>query len=301
AGLYHVVLRAQDRDGDVDDVALDIVIDPAGVRDHAFVMFRGADLPMTKDATGRLSGRYDPTRDTQTLGSAQLCVPFSLADGQALFKNEYNGATSVLSPTSPLTMYGGWLVSSLNGTPEQNANAPKPTSWVGLREGQFLAWTGDGGRPTDFDAVLVWRKDQFAALGGSGNYRFTSDPQTCALRVDLTSLVDDGNNEIRFVIVHRDAGGDTWYLSEAAYTSPYLKDGYWQLDTFSGNAAPGKRWAVIPAPSGANVAMPPRGPLVFQAKAFTNVQAVGLMYHGHRWGYHYSFGFNRFFALGARQ
>ena len=297
-GRFRAVLRALDRDGDPDDRGYTVDVDPQGTRDQSLFVFRGADLPASTLASGMPNGRYDPMRRTQTLdGGQRLCVPFSIADGDALFAAEFVG-TQHLLPTSPLTFYGGWCVTGLPGG--GRSAPPNLNAWVGLRTGQFVSWTGDFNGPLSFDAMLLWRRDQFTADAGTGAYAFASDPTHGTLQVDLTSLVADGTNVIRFVVVTHEAAGDAWYVSEAAYTDAYLGDGFFRLQDFVGNAAAGHRWAPIPAPSGTSVAVDPTT-LHFAATTFDDVRAVGLLYRGTRWQWNFSFAFDRVFALGARR
>jgi hypothetical protein len=302
-GLYRFVLRALDADKDPDYHAYSIAIDPAGVSTNALFTFRGQDIPGTVPNNGWIA-RYDAARPyTEQRNAAneltRQYLPFSLADGQALFNREgleVSGTPKVIPSTSPLNMYGGW---SLTALPYPAGTTPKARSlstFTGLRDHQWCTWSGDaGGGPTDFDAVLLWRADQFNALSGSGSYSFGSDASTALLRVDMTALNENGDNELRFVI--RDAG--TLYISEAAYTSPYLGDGYFQLADFNGSATAGRRWAVF-TPVADNYAIPAAATLTFAAHTFANVEAVGFAYHGHRDGWHYSFNFSRFLALGRR-
>ena len=302
-GVYRFILRALDVDKDPDFQAYTMTVDPAGSISNALVTFRGVDLPGTIPNNGWIA-RYNCARaetvvQNATTGTTRRFIPFSIADGSALFRNEgleVPGTPNVLPPTSPLTMYGGWSVSAGtydNGTTSATHDI---STFTGLRDHQWCSWSGDTTPgPTNFDALLLWRDIQFNAMGGSGSYTFGSDASTALLRVDLTALIEYGRNELRFVVL--DHG--TYYLSEAAYTSPYLGDGYFQLAAFNGSAEPGRRWAAF-SPTVDNFAIPAAATLTFAAHTFTNVQAVGLAYHGHRDGWHYSFNFSRFLALGRR-
>ncbi len=302
-GVYRFILRALDVDKDPDFKSYTMTVDPAGSISNALVTFRGLDLPATIPNNGWIA-RYNCARaetvvQNATTGTTRRYIPFSLADGSALFRAEgleVPGTPNVLAPTSPLTMYGGWSLSA--GTYDNGTTSATHavSTFTGLRDHQWCSWSGDSTPgPTDFDALLLWRDIQFNALGGSGSYSFGDDPSNALLRVDLTALNEYGRNEIRFVV--RDGG--TYYLSEAAYTSPYLGDGYFQLANFNGSSEPGRRWAVF-TPTADNFAIPAAASLTFAAHTFTNVQAVGLAYHGHRDGWHYSFNFSRFLALGRR-
>ncbi len=297
-GLYRFVVRALDADGDADDRRYDLTVDPAGTRDRALFVFRGADLPASPLASGDPNGRYDPTRRTQVLdGGARLCVPFSMADGQALFAREFVGS-QMLTPTSALTMYGGWCLAALPSA--TRVGAPNLNSWTGLRQGQFVSWVGDLTGPAAFDAMLAWRSDQFAPFDGAGPYAFGIDAPTSTLQVDLRSLVGDGTNELRFAVLNHDAGGDAWYLSEAAFTDQYLGDGAFRLQRFSGSSEVGHRWATFAPPVDTNLHVNTAG-LTFTAKTFDDVRAVGLIYRGTRWQWNFSFAFDRAFALGERR
>jgi len=302
-GLYRIVVRALDGDGDPDYQAYTVAIDPQGVSSNALVVFRGQDIPGTIPNKQWIT-RFDPARAyTNVLDATSVLtrtyLPFSLADGSALFNREdleVAGTPLVIPATSPLNMYGGW---SLTALPYPAGTVPKPPTlgtFTGLRSHEWESWSGDSaGGPSGFDAVLLWRADQFNALGGSGAYAFGDDAATALLRVDLTALIADGDNELRFVV----QDGGNLYLSEAAYTSPYLGDGYFQLAGFSGSSAASLRWALF-TPSADAYAIPEASALSFSAKTFGNVQAVGFAYKGKRWGYNYSFNFARFLALGKR-
>jgi Putative Ig domain len=295
-GLFRFVVRALDGDKDPDYRAYSLSIDPMGVMSNALVVFRGQDIPGTVPNNGWIA-RFDasrPTVDVQTSSVlTRTYVPFSMSS--ALFNKEsleVPGTPKVLASTSPENMYGGWSLTSL-----ATSGTPTISAFVGLRDHQWSAWTGDSsGGPTVLDGVLLWKAEQFSALGGSGLYSFGSDAAHAMLRLDMSALSLD-QNEIHFVVVNHDAGGDTFYLSEAAYTSNYLGDGYFQLGAFSGSSEVGKRWAVF-APTADAFALPASPS--FTAKAFNDVRAVGIAFRIARGGWHYSFGFPRFLALGQR-
>ena len=86
---------------------------------------------------------------------------------------------------------------------------------------------------------------------------------------------------------------------QAAFSSPVMGDGYFELTGFTGSPDEGRRWAEF-APGAGSFAIPDPAALTFTAETFSDVQAAGFMYHGNRWGYHYSFGFNRFIVLGEQ-
>ena len=112
------------------------------------------------------------------------------------------------------------------------------------------------------------------------------------MRADFSALIGDGDNELRFAVL--DAG--VWWLSEAAWTRPVVADGFFEITAFDASAEPGRRWArFVPA---VEPALPDVAALAFGAHAFTDVQAVALVYRGRRWGYHYGVAFPRFMALG---
>ena len=299
-GLFRFVIRALDADGDANDQRGTFGVDPAGTSTQALFAFRGADLPVSLQANGNPNGRYDPVRRVDNLNAGTaLCVPFSLADGQPLFGPEYNGGLNRLAPTSALTFYGGFCVTALEG--DTRVAPASMNMWTGLREGQFISWDGDLNGPTAFEALLLWRSPQFNALGGAGPYAFGVDDTTATLQIDMTALVGDGDNELHFVIQNHDAGGDTLYLSEAAYLDQFLGDGAFRLQRFSGNGDPGMRWAPIPEPVGDDLHLPAAAGLTFAAKDFDDVRAAGIFYRGARWRWNQSFAFNRVFALGERR
>jgi len=301
-GRYRFVLRALDADQDPCFRAYSIAIDPEGVQSHALVTFRGEEIPGTLPNNGWIT-RFDPARPYTEVRNAGVLtrqfLPFSLADGQALFNQEnleVAGTPKVIPSTSPQNMYGGWSLTSLPG----GTVTPQMSGFIGLRNHEWQSWCGDSaGGPTALDALLLWRRDQFDPMGGSGAYQFGGEASTALLRIDMTALIADGDNELRFVVLNHDAGGDTLYISEAAYTSPYIGDGYFQLSGFNGSAGAGLRWAVF-TPAADAYAIPDPATLSFAPKTFSDVRAVGFAYHGRRWGYHYSFNFNRFLALGMR-
>ena len=295
-GVYRFVIRALDADLDPDYKAYSIMVDPQGTSTHALVVFRGQDIPATLPNNGWI-GRYNPTRPTTTTTDAaglvsRIYIPFSLDDGQALFDREgleVPGVPNVIPPTSPLNMYGGWSL-----TPERPGGNGIST-FTGLRDHQWSSWSGDAsGGASRFDVLLLWRTDQFNALGGNGNYSFGPTSDTCLMRIDMTALIADGTNELRFVVLD----GNTYYVSEAAYTAQQIGDGYFQIADFNGSDLPGHRWATF-QPTPDNYAIPAQ--LDFAAAQFANVRAVGVAYHGRRPGWHYPFAFERFMALGERR
>jgi len=298
-GRFRFVLRALDADGDAADVRGTLDVDPAGTASQALFAFRGAALPASPLPDGTPNGRFDPVRRTETLdGGAALCVPFANEAAAPLFGPEFNGGAARLAPDSPLNIHGGFCTTALDGP--TRAAPPNLNMWTGLRQGQFIAWDGDLNGPAAFEALLFWRREQFNDLGGAGPYAFGPEPEASTLQVDLTGLVGDGDNEVRFAILNRDPDGERWYLSEAAYTRPFIGDGAFRLLQFSGNGAPGARWASFPEPVGTDVHLPAVAELAFAAKQFDDVQAVGLMYRGARWRWNMGFSFSRVFALGTR-
>lgn len=295
-GLFRFVVRALDGDQDPDYKAYSLSIDPAGVASNALVVFRGSDIPGTPGNKTWVA-RFDSARastEVQTAGVlTRTYIPFSMS--APLFDKEdleVAGTPKVLAPTSPENMYGGWSLTSM-----ATSGTPAISAFVGLRDHQFSAWTGDGnGGPTAFDGLLLWKTEQFNALGGSGAYSFGSDAAHAMLRVDLSAVCIDRNN-LHFVVVNHDTGGDTFYLSEAAFTANVLGDGYFQLGAFSGSSEVGKRWAVF-TPTADAYALPTNP--AFAAKTFNDVRAVGLAFRIQRDGWHYAFAFPRFLALGQR-
>jgi hypothetical protein len=203
-----------------------------------------------------------------------------------------------LDPTSPLTMFGAFSVTSIDSAHGLTRTGPAaPQSWTGLRQGQFVSYSGDPNGPSLVEDLLVWKASQFAPLGGTGSYHLGA---TANLHVDLTSLQNNGSgsdNELRFVVVNHEAGGDRWYLSEAASTTDRVPLDGFGVSGFAGSATPGKRWAIMTPPSGTDFAFPTHG-LVFGAATFDDVQAVGLFYRGA--GYGGTFSLGRFYAIGER-
>lgn len=294
-----IVVRAVDADGDVAHRLYTVAIDPAGSSSSAILRFDAGTLPATLQPSGARNGRYDPVRPYATLGAAgeKICVPFSVDDGSALFDREYaDGATlggHRIAADSPQNVYGGWCV-----TQQQVVGRACPSSWTTLRGGELASWSGancDGtGYPTALDLFLVWRKPQFAGNTPTRRFAFGSSSATSTLRVDFTQVIGDGDNEFRFAVLD----GSTWYLSEAAYTRPVVGDGFLEVTGFDGSSQPGKRWAAIASPSAYELAMPPAASLAFAAHSFSDVRAVAVVYHGRRWGYHYSVAVKRFLVLG---
>ena len=295
-----IVLRALDADGDASYLIQTLVVEPAGTSTQALLEFDGSQIPATLQPSGQRNGRYDPRRAAQTLGSAgeRLCVPFSVADGDALFGPEYADGSTVgdqsIASTSPLNLYGGWCV-----TQEVVSGSACESSYTSLRGGEFASWSGANcagvGYPTTLDLFLVWRRDQFNGAAGGGNFRFGNTDATSALRVDFTSVIADGDNAWRFAVLD----GSQWYLSEAVHRTQVVGDGYFELIGFNGRGDTGKRWAPI-APTALDFAIPDTRTLSFGAHSFGNVQAVALLYQGRRWGYHYSVSVRKFMALGLR-
>ena len=268
--------------------------------DHCIIAFRGEEIPATVRSDGTMNGRYDPQRDYVRAGASDeiLYIPFSIDDGSALFGPEYAGGENTISQTSQLNMYGGWCVTQLDTT------VPSvESSYTSLRDNSFQSWSGANyegtGVSTDIDVILGWRKDQFTGYAPESRGGFGSGPEVSAMRIDITDIINDGTNTIRFVVLNREEGVDRWYISEAEFSSSVLGDGYFELTGFTGSSDEGKRWAEF-APAAGSFAIPDPAALTFTAETFSDVQAAGFMYHGNRWGYHYSFGFNRFIVLGEQ-
>jgi hypothetical protein len=228
-------------------------------------------------------------------------VPFSTAEGSALFDAEYDDGltrgSNRLAANSPNNAFGGWCV-----TQQKVVGSACQSSWTSLRGGEFVSWSGANcegtGYPTAFDLFLVWKKEQFAggsASSPSTRYTFGNTDASATLRVDFTALIQDGDNELRFAV----QDGNTWYLSEAAYTRPVVGDGYLEVTGFNGSSAVGRRWAVI-TPSTYDFAIPATASLSFSAHSFTDVRAVAVLYHGRRGGYHYNVALKRFMVLGSK-
>lgn len=235
-----------------------------------------------------------------------MYVPFSMEDGSVLYRDETADPGHTIPATSQLTMYGGLSVDRLPVTgdipvEDRTSFVPgtSPTAIMHLRNGAFRIWNGDGGSPTETDVFLVWRRDQFTGYATGTTYAFGHSPETATLRVDLTDMNSGSPNEIRFAIMNHDEDGtNRWYISEAAYTQDVVADGYFQIQEFSASSEAGKRWSVF-TPTEENFDIP-TSELTYTEKDFTNVQAVGLLYHTSRYRWHYGFGFDRFLTLGER-
>ncbi len=295
-----LVLRASDADGDPAYRVYTLGIDPAGSSSSAILRFDGSAIPATVQANGSSNGRYDPVRGYDMLGSAseKMCVPFSTAEGSALFDREYSDDSTVggnrIAATSPQNLHGGWCV-----TQQEVVGSACQSSWTSLRGGEFVSWSGancDGtGYPSALDFFLVWKKSQFTGDSASSRFTFGSTDASATLRVDFTALIQDGDNEFRFAVLD----GGTWYLSEASYTEKVVGAGYLEVTGFNGSSSPGLRWAVV-SPSTHDFAIPAASALNFAAHSFNDVQAVAVVYHGRRWGYHYNVAVKRFLVLGQR-
>jgi hypothetical protein len=295
AGTFRFVVRALDADGDPDDRRYELTVDPEGVSESSLVVFRGAELPASLQADGRPNGRYDPVvRPVSLDGGARICEPMTRGDGAApLFDREFNGGSNRIEPTSSLNAFGGWCLTALDG--DTRVGSPDMNTWVGLREGAFKAWMGDLTGPAAFDLVLLWQASQFGARpDADGRFAFGPNAPTSTLQIDLTAIVGDGTNELRFVVQN----GDRLFVSEAAFTERFLGDGVFRLERFSGNGEPGRRWAEIAPPENNDMAMPDADRLDFAAMTFDDVRAVGVFYRGTRWRWNFAFDFVRFFALG---
>ncbi|MEY4754742.1 MAG: hypothetical protein RJA44_2417, partial [Pseudomonadota bacterium] len=292
------VLRALDRDGDAAYQLYTLKVEPAGTSTNALLNFDGDQLPVTLQSDGRRNGRYDPRRAEERVGSAgeKLCLPFSVADGSALFGTEYSDTSTQgsgsIAAASPLNLYGGWCVTQQQLTAE---GAACESSFTGLRDGQFMSWSGancaGSGYPSTLDLFLAWRRDQFSGSGAS----FGNTSATATLRVEFSAVIGDGDNEFRFAV----QDGSRWYMSEAVHRTQVVGDGYFELGDFQDNSTPGRRWAAI-TPTAYDLAIPDVSGLNFAAHHFSDVQAVALLYHGRRWGYHYTAAIKKFLVLGQR-
>lgn len=293
-----IIVRALDADKDPSYRIYTISVDPQGMSANAILRFSGADIPSTVQSGGSYNGRYDSVRAYETWGTTghTLGVPFSIDEGSALFGPEYADGTTAGNNTIPASsqcnMYGGWCISQL-GT-DQTMVASTFTS---LRSHEFQSWSGVNSDgiviPSAVDIFLAWKKDQFSG-GTAPTYSFGSSAASSTMRVDFTNVIADGVNEMRFAVLD----GSTWYLSEKAYTENYVGDGYFEITGFSGSSSEGRRWAVID-PQPQSFAIPAASALTFSAHSFSDIRAVGLLYHGRREGYHYMFSFGRFAVLGS--
>lgn len=305
SSVARIIVRALDADNDPDYRVYTISVDPAGMSTNSILCFNGDDIPATVHEDGSENGRYDPQRDYEYRGisSEMLFMPFSIADGSVLFGPEYPDSTEpgtyTISPSSQCNMYGGWCVTQLPGSGVPSCE----TSYTTLRDSRFMSWSGANyngtGAPTTLDIFLVWKKDQFTSNTESSVFSFGSSAESSTIRVDFTDLITDGENELRFAVLNHESGTDTWYMSEISYNENYVGDGYLEHTGFNGSSGEGNRWSVI-NPSEYSFAIPDPSSLAFAAKSFSDIRALGLMYHGRRDGYHYNFGFQRFIVLGNR-
>lgn len=297
SGIFKFVIRARDEDGDVDDKIFTLNINPEGAGVNSLISFKGSEIPQTSGIDK--PGFYNQTRSNIHIGdnSETILMPFSMEDGDAIFSDEYQGY-GIIESTSPLTMYGGWMVTS---SPFNDGTIPesyRPSTYNTLRNNSFSAWIGDTNAPTEFNLLLAWRSDQFSSFTDEDSFSFGGTASQSTLRIDITELSDDGENEMHFIILnHDESGDDVWYVSEASLTRQYIGDGYWELTQFSGSAEAGKGWATF-APTANDMSLPEN--LVFSSKTFNDVRAIGIVYRSTRGQYHYAFGFNSFLALGKK-
>ena len=313
-GNFRCIVQVLDGDLDPDYGICTIQVDPEGTDTNGIFFFTGTELPYSTDPD--FSDRWDILRETTTASSPFKSRTLSFSLTEPLYGYEYHNDgnplydLSAASENFSMNMYGGFRIRVEESLPSA---ADGPSAWVGLRSRHFEAWVGHNETvsgtsyhlPSIFDLCVVWQKNQF--MFGNGTYSFGSQDQFSTLRIDLDSI-SDTSNDIRFVILHHDgteasSDGVTWYVSEAMYSADVLgANSYFQLTGFDNSGASGKRWAVLPSPpSGQNISMPEASTLNFAAKDFTDVRGVGFIYHGTRFGYHWLFAFNRFFALGEVQ
>ncbi len=321
------VLVARDAQGRVGFQVTRIEVDPGGAAAGGLVLFEPKNAPAAPLARseGReiYRTRFDSTREfrrDQTGENSRVYLPFDAA--QPLFSRHYVDPSVVLTPRSPLAPSGGWSLTLLGKEfREQNTKAdgglpvvldPAKQStgvWFGLR-GQTLAGrVGSSldlpadskhpnprrfGIPTIFDALVVWRRDQFQRPGPAA-VGFGAGPGESSLTLDITDMGSD-QVDLRFVVRTKDAQGNPHYfLSEAVRQDP--SPGRFTLTDFHASSVPGKRWAEF-LPSPQSVAMPEAASLTFRAMDLSDVDGIGFALRAKRAGWHYDLGFSRFLAVG---
>jgi len=270
SGFFRLILRVLDQDNDPAYAYFYLRVNARHTSINAIVHFNGANVvvPEGEDHVNLLR--------QITIDGDTASLTFSMANGDHFYN---------LTPTSNLNMYGGFrVVTSGDG---------ETSIWCRLDEGNpgyFGVQPGANGEsPWVFDAILVWRKDQFIHGASTQQLAFGNSPQTAMLRINLQSLIPD-SSEVRFVIQDE----TTWYISEAKYDRT-ISDAF-ELNDFNNNAAPDKRWAIF-SPAQDAFAIPAPEDLTFSAHEFTDVNAVGIAYKGERFGWHWDFSFDEFLVL----
>lgn len=276
AASYWFTLRVIDADKDPAYKTYKVEVDPMGTSTNSLILFRGSDSP-----GGNYGNSADRRFDIRRIQNVtdRVYVPFGIGATDYWYEKEFNNKSGLITPTSQLNMYGGVSLSGVTAN-----------MWGGLRVGEYASWhgTNDGTKPSNYDGLFVWVKSQFTGAPTSAVSFGTVDKENTLL-ADITAFNGD-NRMVRFVIQN----GTTWYMSEASYTAEGR--GRFQLIGFNNSSTVGKRWTTF-TPKADSFAMP-MSPSNFSAVNFNDVRAVGLYVHSERFGYNYSFNFNRFLAMG---
>jgi hypothetical protein len=324
------VVRASDADGDPDYAVYTVEVDPPGTAANHLILVDTAQLPMASlvlsENNEAYRTRFDTSRSFTNDTTAHPPRTYLSFDGAApCFSHHYQDATLTLATSSPFNFSGGWSLGFL----EDEFNAANTTAddgapvvwdwahnsgvlWFGWRNRSLSGWVGASldlpadathsqarryGVPTDFDALVVWRKDQMDLPSASATVGFGAGAAQSSMVLELNGISSD-SALVRFVVRHHDGDGTTrYYLSEAAWDKTYA--GRFALTDFDDRSDAGKRWAVF-TPSATSFAMPNASALTFQAKKFTDVDGVGIAVSSHRGGWHYDMGLSRFVVIGTK-
>jgi len=267
-GRFLLALRVLDADNDPGYRIFSLHVEARNTARNTLLHFRGEDVVLPEGEEHMNSRRTVVTQGNAT------SMPFSMADGYHLFP---------LDRRSNLNLYGGLRVAT-SGNGETSL-------WPRLDDGSpgvFAVQAGAAGEsPWTFDALLVWRKEQFQKDGDVSPVAFGMDASTATMRMHFQSLGPD-TAEVRFAVLD----GAQWYLSEAAYTRSAA--GVFEISDFNDNPAPGRRWAAF-APTSTDFGIPEN--LSFAAHDFSDVRAVGVAYRGERYGWHWDMTFDEFLVL----
>lgn len=180
-----------------------------------------------------------------------LLIPFSMADGEAVFT----------SNNSQTTMYGGFKLNYLADT----------ISYLEFGLGNYGQHDGFRCRtgPATSEGILLWRKDQF--LNG---YDATEKVTLGKLKMEINaSYGDDDAANLRFVVKN----GDQFYVSDFREGNEGAK--VIELDFFNNATTPGRRWFPFDPTTG-NLALPI--PILPTPMIFDDVQAVGFIFNHFR-------------------
>ncbi len=274
-GLFPLLFRVVDADGDPSYLRLDLNIGPKGYTSSNLIHFRAGSITQNQAFT------RSPTRSTISNGLRDLWA-FGIDDASALT----NGAAYPAG--SDLRFYGGLDISytTVDGVTPSGTPFVSPMLVAGGGYSAYHAGVQNYG--SEDIALFVWRKDQFNNHA-SGTVRFGNEPGQGLLMFDTTSL-GTAANELRFVVLN----GGVWYISEAARTEN--TPGSFSLEAFNNSGATGKRWAVF-NPTGTNFRLPNPLP-AFGAVEFNDVQAVGVWLLARTPRYGWTLAWNKFLAIG---